>query len=234
MLNYVVDAALLQPFIPAGTALDEHEGKTYVSLIGFEFNDTRVLGRAVPFHQSFEEVNLRFYVRRGSRRGVVFIRELVPKLAVTAVARLVYGERYSCVSMSHRFESDEQSTRVEYRWGSGAEGCSISLRTSSPRYLPSEGWLSQFITEHYWGYAVRNGRTVEYQVEASAVVRTRRGDGQIRRGRREVLRAGFRECIGAFAGFGISGGRVTGDSVQGQCARLRDVQQKTRKVDRRT
>lgn len=165
MLNYAVDAALLQPFIPVGTVLDEHEGKTYVSLIGFEFNDTRVLGRAVPFHQSFEEVNLRFYVRRGSRRGVVFIRELVPKLAVSAVARLVYGERYSCVAMSHRFESDEQSTRVEYRWGSGTEGCSISLRTSSPRYLPSEGWLSQFITEHYWGYAVRNGRTVEYQVE---------------------------------------------------------------------
>ena len=88
MLNYAVDPALLQPFVPAGTELDQHDGITYASLIGFEFNKTRLFGRAVPFHQSFEEVNLRFYVRRGTRRGVVFIRELVPKVAVTAIARL--------------------------------------------------------------------------------------------------------------------------------------------------
>ena len=76
MLNYVVDPALLEPFVPAGTLLDEFAGKTYVSLIGFEFNRTRMFERAIPFHQSFEEVNLRFYVRREERRGVVFIREL--------------------------------------------------------------------------------------------------------------------------------------------------------------
>src|SRR5580704_5105159 len=82
MLNYAVDASLLRRFVPAGTELDAFEGKTYLSLIGFEFNRTRVLGFAIPFHQNFEEVNLRFYVRRFSKRGVVFIRELVPKYAV--------------------------------------------------------------------------------------------------------------------------------------------------------
>src|SRR5580704_9329887 len=82
MLNYAVDASLLERFVPAGTELDAFEGKTYISLVGFEFNRTRVLGFAVPFHQAFEEVNLRFYVRRFSKRGVVFIRELVPKYAV--------------------------------------------------------------------------------------------------------------------------------------------------------
>lgn len=165
MLNYAIDPALLRPFVPAGTDLDDHEGMTYVSLIGFEFNNTRLLGCAVPFHQSFEEVNLRFYVRRGSRRGVVFVRELVPKLAVTAIARFIYGERYSCVSMSHRVERDEQGTSAEFGWGTGPARCSISLHTSAARYLAPSGSLSQFITEHYWGYAVRSGETVEYQVE---------------------------------------------------------------------
>src|ERR1041385_5639833 len=79
MLNYAVDPSLLEPLVPAGSALDMFEGKTYVSLVGFEFNRTRVLGFAVPFHQNFEEVNLRFYVRRGLKRGVVFVRELVPR-----------------------------------------------------------------------------------------------------------------------------------------------------------
>jgi len=165
MLNYVVDPSLLRSFVPSGAALDEHEGRTYASLIGFEFNRTRMLGRAVPFHQSFEEVNLRFYVRRASRRGVVFIRELVPKFAVTAVARLVYGENYSCVPMSHRIEADPGGIYAEFAWGSGAGRCSISAEIRGDGYLPAEGSLAQFITEHYWGYAVRAGRTIEYQVE---------------------------------------------------------------------
>jgi uncharacterized protein len=164
-LNYVVPPALLQEFVPAGTELDEHDGKTWASVIGFEFNKTCLLGRAVPFHQSFEEVNLRFYVRRGSRRGVVFIRELVPKLAVTAIARIVYGERYSCVPMSHRVDRSADSASAEFRWGKGAGRCSIALKSSHAAYLPAEGSLPQFITEHYWGYAQRSGRTVEYQVE---------------------------------------------------------------------
>ena len=165
MLNYAVDPALLRPYTPAGTDLDNHDGTTYVRLIGFEFNKTRLLGRAIPFHQSFEEVNLRFYVRRGSRRGVVFIRELVPKLAVATVARLIYGERYSRVPMRRRIEQNEREWNVEYGWGGESAYCSISLHTAGERYMAAEGSLSQFITEHYWGYAIRNGVTMEYQVE---------------------------------------------------------------------
>jgi len=166
MLNYAIDPALLQPFVPMGTALDQFAGETYVSLIGFEFNKTRLFGRTIPFHQSFEEVNLRFYVRRSENRGVVFIRELVPKYAVAAVARLGYGENYSCVRMSHRIESKPGSIAAEFSWGSGPNRCTISANAAGDAYLPAEGSLSQFITEHYWGYAARPaGGTVEYQVQ---------------------------------------------------------------------
>src|SRR5215469_2322602 len=167
MLNYAVDPAVLQSYVPSGTELDQFEGVTYLSLIGFEFNKTRVKGHAVPFHQSFEEVNLRFYVRRGSRRGVVFIRELVPKYAVTALARLAYGERYSCVPMSHRVDlgAHTGTLSVEFSWGSGAGSCSIEAHATGPGYLPEKGSLGEFITEHYWGYTARGERTLEYQVE---------------------------------------------------------------------
>ncbi|HMG85669.1 MAG TPA: DUF2071 domain-containing protein [Terracidiphilus sp.] len=166
MLNYAVDPALLQPLVPAGTELDQFEGKTYVSLIGFEFNKTRVFGRAIPFHQSFEEVNLRFYVRRSGRRGVVFIGELVPKFAVTAIAKFVYGERYSCVTMAHRIDKSNGITTAAFSWGSSSDRCTISAETLGDGYLPQEGSLGQFITEHYWGYAAQGtGGTLEYQVE---------------------------------------------------------------------
>ncbi|HEX8362069.1 MAG TPA: DUF2071 domain-containing protein, partial [Longimicrobium sp.] len=80
MLNYEADPAALRPLVPAGTELDAWGGTTYVSMVGFLFLRTRVLGIPIPFHQDFEEVNLRFYVRRrgpeGWRRGVVFVREI--------------------------------------------------------------------------------------------------------------------------------------------------------------
>jgi uncharacterized protein YqjF (DUF2071 family) len=168
MLNYAVDSALLQPHLPAGTTLDAFDGKTYVSIVGFEFNRTRLSGISVPFHGSFEEVNLRFYVRRGEKRGVAFIRELVPKYAVAAVARFAYGERYSCVPMSHRvhYRLDRDVVEAEYSWGSDAHGCTMRVETKGEAFLPEADSLSQFITEHYWGYASqRYGATTEYEVQ---------------------------------------------------------------------
>ena len=162
MLNYAVDPSLLQSLVPAGTELDTFEGKTYISLVGFEFNRARVLGFAVPFHQNFEEVNLRFYVRRGSKRGVVFIRELVPRYAVAAIARWAFNENYSCVPMSHRIEAGN----VEYGWTLGSERCAMSIEIAGECFLPREGSLSQFITEHYWGYAAqKGGGCLEYEVQ---------------------------------------------------------------------
>jgi uncharacterized protein YqjF (DUF2071 family) len=168
MLNYAVDAALLERFVPSGTELDAFEGKTYLSLVGFEFNRTRMFGLPVPFHQAFEEVNLRFYVRRAAKRGVVFIRELVPSYAVAAIARFAFNENYSRVPMSHRLETraDGDIAEVEYAWGSGSNRCSIQIETERASVLPDEGSLSQFITEHYWGYAAQpDGGCLEYEVQ---------------------------------------------------------------------
>ncbi len=168
MLNYVVDASLLERFVPAGTELDSFEGSIYLSLVGFEFNRTRIFGCPVPFHQAFEEVNLRFNVRRSSKRGVVFIRELVPKYMVAAVARFAFNENYSRVPMSHQIVAhvDSHATEAEYTWGSGQDRCVMRVETEGPSFFPADGLLSQFITEHYWGYVAQpDGGCLEYEVQ---------------------------------------------------------------------
>ena len=106
MLNYEIDPALAQPFVPRGTELDSFDGRTYVSLVGLRFARTKLFGSiSIPFHANFDEVNLRIYVRRTHsgeiRRGVVFIREIVALPAVTFVARAVYGEKYISLPMQH-------------------------------------------------------------------------------------------------------------------------------------
>lgn len=168
MFNYAVDPRLLERFVPSGTELDLWQGTGYLSLVGFEFNHTRVSGVAVPFHGSFEEVNLRFYVKRGKRRGVAFIRELVPRRAVGMVARRFFNENYFCVPMAHRIRRDaaEGLREAEYSWGSGAGRCSMRIEAKGEDYPPSEGSHAQFITEHYWGYAAQpDGGCIEYEVQ---------------------------------------------------------------------
>jgi len=166
ILNYAVDPSLLQPHVPPGTELDFFEGKTYISLVGFRFLKTRVLGIPIPFHRDFDEVNLRFYVRRliGTelRRGVVFFREIVPKRAVAAVARLAYGENYVALPMQHRISKDS----AEYRWRHRGAWNSIRVQAAGGAALAAggsleHGSLEHFITEHYWGYSHR----YEYNVQ---------------------------------------------------------------------
>ena len=168
MLNYDIEPGLLAPLVPVGTELDTWNGRHAVSLVGFRFLRTRVLGVSVPFHRDFDEVNLRFYVRRkvGAewRRGVVFVRELVPRRALAAVARLVYGEPYSAVPMRHAI--DPQAARVAYSWRWRGAWYALSADAPGEAVLPSPGSDAAFITEHHWGYSrTRTGSTREYRVE---------------------------------------------------------------------
>jgi uncharacterized protein YqjF (DUF2071 family) len=171
-LNYACEADHLRPLVPAGTMLDLWRGQALISLVGFLFTDTRMRGVSIPFHRTFEEVNLRFYVRRAmsdgaNRRAVVFIRELVPRRAIAAVARRVYNEPYLAVPMAHRVSLDPASGgTVEYSWRHRGAAFSVSATASGPASPLPAGSEAEFITEHYWGYSrQRDGSTLEYQVE---------------------------------------------------------------------
>jgi uncharacterized protein YqjF (DUF2071 family) len=170
MLNYAVDPKLLLKHVPPGTELDPWNGKVFVSLVGFRFLNTRVFGISVPFHSDFEEVNLRFYVRRRHnneiRRGVVFIREIVPRRAIATVANVFYNENYVALPMRHRIQSgDDQTRSVEYVWKSQLGESGMTVIVKGKPFLPNHGSEEQFITEHYWGYvAQRDGGCLEYHV----------------------------------------------------------------------
>jgi uncharacterized protein len=169
MLNYVVDPALIKPLVPAGTEIDYESGETFLSVVGFLFLDTRLLGLPIPLHRDFEELNLRFYVRRKPadtwRRGVVFIRELVPRRAIALVARTFYGENYVAVPMKHEIEHLNQNLKVEYSWRRGRKWESLKMTATGEAQPIPAGSHAEFITEHYWGYTASRGGCSEYGVE---------------------------------------------------------------------
>lgn len=168
--NYEVDVAILKSHLPSGTEIDFWSDKCYVSLVGFMFLKTRVKGIAFPLHTNFEEFNLRFYVRIKDggkwKRGVVFVKEIVPKRMITTIAGLLYGERYYCYPMRNVLTEDENKLKIEYGFLYKNEWNYIHATVDKEPKLVSEGSEEEFITEHYWGYTKLSGnKTSEYKVE---------------------------------------------------------------------
>ena len=166
--NYEVDPHILQKYVPNGTELDIFNGSCFVSLVGFKFCNTRLKGFRIPFHSDFEEVNLRFYVRYKKngdwKRGVVFIKEIVPKPAITFVANTIYKENYQTLPMRHVWEQHEASLKVVYQWKLEKWHTFEVLAQPAPHEIQPET-CEEFITEHYWGYAQASStKTSEYEV----------------------------------------------------------------------
>lgn len=170
MANYIVEPELLKRYLPYNTELDLWNGNCYISLVGFMFLNTKILGFKIPFHINFEEVNLRFYVRYNDdgnwKRGVVFIKEIVPKPALTLVANTVYNENYEIMPMRHHWSVEANGQIVSYQWKKAGKWNTFEVITEPQSTPIEEGSLEAFITEHYWGYTqIAANKTSEYGVE---------------------------------------------------------------------
>lgn len=168
--NYAIDPAVLKKYLPAKTELDFWNDTCYVSLVGFMFTNVTILGIPIPFHRHFEEVNLRFYVRHFDKgewkRGVVFIKELVPKRAITFIANKVYKERYQTVKMSRQWKLETDPIKIKYTWYSKKKENAFEVQASHNQHELATGSEAEFITEHYWGYTkINHAKTAEYEVK---------------------------------------------------------------------
>lgn len=172
MLNYRIDPAIVRPLVPPGTELDAFNGQHYISMVGFRFLNTRVMNRRIPFHTNFDEVNLRFYIRKkgpeGWRRAVAFVKEIVPRWAIAAIARRIYNENYVAMPMRSTVElpTDKGIGRAVYRWRHGKSWHELGATFTGAPTLPKPDSEAAFITEHYWGYVTQHdGSVVEYEVK---------------------------------------------------------------------
>ena len=170
LANYEFDRTILQKYLPAKTEFDSWNGIDYVSLVGFLFKNTKLKGVPVPLHTTFEEVNLRFYVRfkeNGEwKRGVVFIKEIVPKRMIAYVANKVYKEHYVACKMNHKWEELGNNLNVWYSWKNQKVQNIISVKAENKKLDIAKDSGEEFITEHYYGYSKFNEhKTGEYKVE---------------------------------------------------------------------
>ena len=170
MLNYEVPAEILKPFIPPHVELDVWQGKAVVSMVGFQFNDTKVLGIRWPLHTHFNEVNLRLYVKHFDgkqwKRGVAFVSEIVPQPIIAYMANTLYNEHYRAMPVRHQLVQTPDEINIQYEWKYRGHWNSLQATATNTPAAIQDGSEEQFILEHYWGYNELNARTtIEYGVE---------------------------------------------------------------------
>jgi uncharacterized protein len=169
MANYAVNPDLLQLYLPRGVELDFYDNKTYVSLVGFMFKKTSLFNIPIPFLGTFEEINLRFYVKRVEgdtiKRGVVFINETVPYKVVAWLANKLYKEHYIAIPTKNTIETTSRSKHVRYQWKINKEWNHIAVNAAPENEQMLPGSMEEFIFEHYYGYTkINNQVSQEYKV----------------------------------------------------------------------
>jgi uncharacterized protein YqjF (DUF2071 family) len=166
IVTYEVPPALLDPHLPAGLEIDRRRGAAFVSLVAFDFLDTRVWGVPWPGFRTFPEINLRFYVRRAERRGVVFIREFVTNPAVAWLARAIYNEPYLVATIESTVAGDVAAVATLRRLSWQGRSHAIEVTGSKPAFKPAEDSDEHFFKEHHWGFGRdRRGRSMAYEVK---------------------------------------------------------------------
>jgi len=169
MANYAVEPQMLQPYLPKGVELDLYEGEAYVSLVGFMFKQSRIFNIPIPLMGTFEEINLRFYVKRktaeGYRRGVVFINETVPYKPVAWLANKLYKEHYIAIPTNNNIVIGEDTKLIQYDWKMGQTWNHMKVKASTLQREMDRGSLEEFIFEHYFGYTrIDENRSQEYRI----------------------------------------------------------------------
>jgi len=165
LINFEVDPSIVRKYLPRGTELDFFNGKTYVSLVAFCFNKNKLFGLipTCPAY-SFEEVNLRFYIKRNNKSAVAFIKEVVPSKLIASIARWLYNEPYVALRTSSTKAIKDRTIEYNYAWGHDLSH-TIYVESEKTTHELEEKSIEEFILEHYWGYTAQpDARTVEYQV----------------------------------------------------------------------
>ena len=163
-VTYAADAALLEPHLPRGAQIDLLEGSPRVSLVAFRFRRTRVRGIAIPLHVNFPEINLRFYVRLHGERAVVFIREFVPRPAISIVALAAYNEPYRTVRMREELLTRDGLLGVRHRFGRGLRN-RLEAWADPVAAVPAVDSPAYWLTHHDLGVGrARDGRARSYEV----------------------------------------------------------------------
>jgi uncharacterized protein YqjF (DUF2071 family) len=133
------------------------------------FKQTSLFGVPIPVLGTFEEINLRFYVKRVEenlvKRGVVFINETVPYKPVAWLANKLYKEHYMAIPTKNSIAVENAAKKIRYEWKINKAWNHLEVKAAVEKENMVPGSIEEFIFEHYYGYTKINDlHSQEYKV----------------------------------------------------------------------
>lgn len=157
-LHWRVESDRISPLLPAGVRPDEHDGSSWVGLIGFHLGKATLGGSPpIPYLGDFAEINVRLYgIDESGRRGVVFVSLEASRLLAVLAARAVFSIPYFWSSTA----LDVAGQRVEYlSHRHVGRGSTRFVATAQDELVVGDA-TADFLTARWGLYTSRFGRTV--------------------------------------------------------------------------
>lgn len=155
-MNYIISPEILENYLPAYTIIDYFKGNCFTSLVGFPFRNVEIAGMKIPFYTDFEEINLRFYVKRFDgttwRKGTVFISEIANKSALKFLANSFLHEKYQTLETRQEIKENSELIETKYSWRTWMNWQFLNLISEKPSESVAEGTEAHFIMDRSSGY----------------------------------------------------------------------------------
>ena len=158
-LHWEVDHALLKKYIPEDLELETFNGKTYVGTIPFRMEKIRPrFLPSVPFISNFPEFNIRTYVSKNGRSGVLFLTLDAESRITSMYAPWAYGLPY--IFAKGKVEENKEGG---FSWHSKRKSNGIGIRGSSKPNgalrTADKNSLEEFLFERYCLYVTYKNKT---------------------------------------------------------------------------
>lgn len=115
IVTWEIEPELLLEHLPHKIGLYTENGKAFLSFVVYNFENTKVKGIKMPFHVSFPEMDLRYYVKHNNSLGVAFIQHIVPRYCISLWAKRIFNENYITLPMDYSFQETETSKVLHYK-----------------------------------------------------------------------------------------------------------------------
>lgn len=163
MAHWRADERILSQHIPRQLELDRFDGRPYVSVVAFSVDPFRLRGLPqIRGMRRFWQVNVRTYVRFGSRRGVFFLRLETNRPWAARLGKLAYALPFEPAFMAVVEEGERLALGLLSH--DGRPTLALGFRRAGSRmpwYEPAAGSLEHWLLNRYALFAPLFGVVME-------------------------------------------------------------------------
>jgi uncharacterized protein YqjF (DUF2071 family) len=148
--HWPLDPTVVQAVVPAPLVVDTFDGTAWVAVVPFRMSEVRLRRMPLPIANAFPELNVRTYVRLGSRTGVYFMSLDATSAVAVAAARSIAHLPYFAadITLDHAGPEVRYASRRTHAGAPEAEVRATYVPIGEP-FESVPGTIDHWLTERH-------------------------------------------------------------------------------------